>query len=108
MKYLIALILIITLSGCDHDENLTGVGTNTGAADPGTAQTPTPQASETLKVTYSKADPYQVSQPAKKETAPGAAAPDHVGHDMKKMGDSEKNGMPSQEKKPEHEEHPKK
>jgi hypothetical protein len=108
MRYLTALFLIVALSGCDRDENPNENGTTSGAADSGAAQSVAPPASETLNVTYSKVDPYQSSQPAKKDTSPGTAAPDHAGHDMKKMADPEKKEKPAQENKPEHEEHPKK
>ena len=117
MRYLIAFILIVTLTGCEHDENLAGSGTNSGAADSGAVQTPITPAFETLKVTYSKTDPYKPSTAARKDAASSASAPDHAGHDMKKMtgpdtkempGMDMKKETPSQEKKPSHEEHPSK
>ena len=108
MRYVIAFIVIVALSGCDRGENLIGDGTSSGAADSGAAQTPAQPGSETLKVTYSKADPYKPSQPAKKQAAPGSAAPDHAGHDMKEKPGMDMKNKPADAKKPSHEEHPSK
>ena len=102
MRYLIACVAILALSGCDRDEHFAGNGVSSGAADSGVVQTPAPVKSETLKITYSKADPF-AAQPEKKEATPGKM--DHSGHDMKDMQGMNKKAKPGQEKKSDHEEH---
>lgn len=99
MKYLMALVVIVALNGCDRDENRIDNGTSSGAADSGAAQASSPPKSETLKITYSKDDPFQASQPGKKEAASGAQA----GHESKEKPGQEMKS--TQEKKPNHEEH---
>lgn len=117
MRYLAAFFVVLALSGCDRDQ--IEYGTSSGAADSGAAQTSTPPPSDTLKVTYSKADPYQASKPSTKDSSsgpqghnmkdmPGKEKKDMPGHDMKKMSAPEAKEKPAQEKKPEHEEHQKK
>jgi len=100
VRYLAAFIVIIALSGCDRDKEFVRNGTDNGAADSQAAQTPTPSKSETLKVTFSKSDPFEKSASTSKEAAPKASASEHAGH-----GSKEK---PGQEKKTTHEEHSKK
>lgn len=103
MRYLTAFMLIVTLCGCDHEQNLIGDGTGSGAADSGAAQSVAPPPSDTLKVTYSKSDPYKPSQSEKKDAA--SSTKDHAGHDMKEKPGMDMKKKPSDEKKPSHEEH---
>ena len=98
VRYVAALVVLVVLSGCDRSGGDFGSEANGGAADSGAAQAPAPPKSETLKITYSKADPYGAA-----ETMPKAMAPGMHMHDSAKP--NEKMGS---EKKPEHQEHPQK
>lgn len=100
MRHLAAMVAILVLSGCDGDNDLVRNGTNSGAADSNASQAPLSPQSDTLKITYSKADPFEKSQSAPKNAAPAPNVHDGAGHQSKEK--------PIQEKKPTHGEHQKK
>lgn len=97
MRIIFLSMLAVALSGCDREPMLQSVGDN----DPvSTSAAPSPAAakSDTLKITYSKSDPFEQPKAAP-QTAP---TKEHV-HDH---SGSEKVLPPA--KKSEHEEHQKK
>ena len=82
MKYLaVFIITTMALCGCNRNANLVENETSSGAADSGAAQVSVPIKSDTLKVTYSKSDPFNPSQSNTKDAKPNVNI--HEGHESK-------------------------
>ena len=104
MRLLCLILLAIMLTGCDREVPPSAGGEN----DPANSNA-TPAAgaakSDTLKITYSKFDPFEQSKATPKAAEPETPAPAHAGHSEKeKPAVSE----PKPALKPDHEEHQKK
>ena len=94
MKFFIPFLLIPVLAGCDRDR-VTERGAESEPASSGDASAPAVAKTDTLKITYSKADPFEQKKGASKDTTPIVQTGDHAGH----------TGSPAAEKKSEHKEH---
>ena len=106
MRLLCLILLAIMLTGCDRE-----APPSAGAENDPANFNATPAAgaakSDTLKITYSKSDPFEQSKAAPKAAEPETPAPvpAHAGHSEK-----EKPAVPEpkQALKPDHEEYQKK
>ena len=102
MKYLALIVMLLTLTGCDRE-----VMPSSGENDPATstAAQPAPvQKSDTLKITYSKADPFEQAQKAK-ESSPKAHAHNGKPDEKHDASHDAKAKSPTPDNKPEHKEH---
>jgi hypothetical protein len=106
MKFCAMILLLLTISGCNRPDEMDEHSANhPGNAD--APQTPPSAQSDTLKITYSKADSFKPTEnpkTASPDAKPGGAGTvgEHEGHEAKEKS------VPAPEKKPDHSEHQKK
>lgn len=106
MKYLIPMtFLCLAIAGCDGPEALED-GSAAHPANPGALQTPSAPPTDTLKITYSKKDPFEIAPvaveaPMKTDQHPSSSPDSRMAPSKTEPAPT----APSKEQKPEHAEH---
>ena len=106
MKIFFLILILLVIPGCDRPDEMDEHSAH-HPANADAPQTPPSAQSNTLKITYSKADSFKPTENPKTmssdaKSGGAGARGEHEGHEMKEKS------APAPEKKPDHSEHQKK